>query len=490
MRQKKMPELHRINFAVLIAYSILTVILLIAYTLEFLKGSRTLTYTMVFAALDIVPYLAYVAIYRRDRTSKILKYIFSIGFSILYAFVLLTAAVPTTFVYIFMVYVIIIPYGDIRLCYITGGIANAANIISVVIGFMNGTLTTADLAMVEIQIIAIAIGGIFVGFATNVIGKVNSQKMDELNEEKNKTEEMLINTLDISKAISCDIESVTERMERLRRSVSATRDSMEDVTEGANETAESLQLQLGQTEEITEQIERARAVTDAITSDVNQTEDTITEGKNNLEHLLESVNQSESVSEIVAVKMNELIDNTEKMNEIVEMINSITKKTSLLSLNASIEAARAGEAGKGFAVVAEEISTLANQTSEATINITSLISAIKTSIEEVFISTNQMMENSKGQNQAVQVMAQSFEEIEHCVSRIEQVGTNLETVVTELVKANESMVSNINTVSGVTEEVSARASETLSASENDAFVVEEVTEAIVNINEQAKRLHG
>ena len=489
MKQKRMPELHRMNAAVLVDYSILTAILLLAYIIEYVKGSRTLGYTLFFAVLDIVPYLLYVIVYNKKKTSIQLKYIFSIGFSILYAFVLLTAAVPTTFVYIFMVYLCIIPYGDIRLCYITGGIAMLANIVSVVIGFSNGSLTTEDLAMVEIQLIAILLGAIFVGLATTVIGRVNKQKMDELNEEKDKTEEMLTNTLDISKTISNDIESVSVRMEILKQSVSATRDSMNDVTEGANETAESMQEQLGQTTEVMHYIGKARKVTDAITSDVNHTEDTIEKSKKNLSHLLKSVNESENVSEMVAVRMNELVESTKKMNEIVEMINSITKQTSLLSLNASIEAARAGDAGRGFAVVAEEISTLANQTSQATVNITSLINGIKNSIEEVSVSTSQMMENSKGQNQAVQVMAQSFEEIEQCVNSIERVGADLENVVTELIRTNENMVSNINTVSAVTEEVSARASETLSASENDSLVVGEVTEMVMNINEQAKKLN-
>lgn len=490
MTQKRIPEMQRINKAVLIEYAILTVILLLAYILEFIKGSRTIGYTLLFAGIDLIPFIAYVILFNKNKCSSCLKYILSMGFSILYAFVLLTAAVPVTFVYIFMIYIVIIPYGDIKLCYITGGISVAANIISTVIGYGNGSLTVADLAMVEIQLISVALGAIFVGFATNVIGKVNSQKLDEINEEKEKTEVLLTNTLEVSKEISTDIEAVTERMEQLRQSVSITRDSMEDVTVGTNETAESLQQQLAQTEEIMEQIDSAKEVTETINNNVNQTEYTISNGKDNVNLLLDSVNQSEKVGDSVAEKMNELMDNTKKMNSIVEMINSITRQTSLLSLNASIEAARAGEAGKGFAVVAGEISSLANQTSEATINITKLINGISHSIEEVFYSTNQMMENNKNQNQAVETMAKNFEEIEVCVSNINEVSSHLDLVVTELVRSNERIVTGINQISAVTQEVSACANETLSDSEKNSKVVEEITNVVIDINKQAKRLNG
>ena len=489
MKNKRLSEMHRINKAVLIQYAILTVILFAAYVLEFVKGSRTLPYTLIFMFFNLVPFFNFFASYKRNPESKNLKYILSIGFSLLYAFVLITAAVPTTFVYIFMIFVTIIPYGDMKLCYITGGIALAANIGSVVYGFITGSLTSADLAMVEIQVISIGIGALFVGLATNVIGKVNAQKMDEIHEEKDKTEHLLNNTLDISQGITNDIEAVTSRMETLMNAMNTTGDSMKDVTAGANETASSLQQQLSQTEEIVEQIDSAKEVTATIANNVAQTEQTISLGKENIEHLLDSVNQSEAVGATVAEKMNELMENTKKMNSIVEMINSITSQTSLLSLNASIEAARAGEAGRGFAVVAGEIQSLAGQTSEATVNITKLINDINSSIQEVFNSTNQMMENNKAQNEAVETMATTFEDIEQCVSNIEEVSTNLENVVTELVHSNETIVNGINMISSVTQEVSARASETLEDTEKNTVVVEEVTNVIFSIFEKAKQLN-
>ena len=489
MNFKKRPEMERLNNVVLYEYGALTIILLAAYLLEFFKGSRTLEYTIIFSLIDVVPFIAFLIIYKKNAESLVLKYILSIGFSILYAFVLITAAVPTTFVYIFMVYVMIIPYGDVKLCMITGGISLIANLVSVTLGFMNGSLTTADLAMIEIQIISVLIGAIFGWLSTRVIGRVNVQKICEMNEEKDKIEHLLNNTLNISKGISEDIEAVTDRMTVLRNSVTSTRDSMQDVTSGANVTAENMQQQLLQTEEIMEQIDSAKEVVQTITDNVVTTEESITIGKRNINQLLDCVNASEKDGSIVADNMNELMNNTAQMNSIVEMINNITRQTSLLSLNASIEAARAGEAGRGFAVVAEEIQTLAGQTSEATVNITTLIYNISKSIDEVFKSTNQMMENNKVQNQAVETMAVNFEKIEDCVSNIQDVSTALEKVVTELVHSNESIVSGINETSSVSEEMSARANETLEDSERNSTVVEEISETIFAINEKAKRLN-
>jgi methyl-accepting chemotaxis protein len=65
------------------------------------------------------------------------------------------------------------------------------------------------------------------------------------------------------------------------------------------------------------------------------------------------------------------------IGSIVGLISKIAAQTNLLALNATIEAARAGEAGKGFAVVASEVKVLANQTSQATKDISSQVAAIQ-----------------------------------------------------------------------------------------------------------------
>ncbi len=71
--------------------------------------------------------------------------------------------------------------------------------------------------------------------------------------------------------------------------------------------------------------------------------------------------------------MDEIVKSSNDMMNIIGIITDISEQTNLLSLNASIEAARAGEHGRGFAVVAEEISKLADQTSQSTKDIGNLI---------------------------------------------------------------------------------------------------------------------
>ncbi len=130
----------------------------------------------------------------------------------------------------------------------------------------------------------------------------------------------------------------------------------------------------------------------------------------------------------INASMGRLMDSSGDMIKIIEIINDISDRINLLSLNASIEAARAGDAGRGFAVVAEEISKLADQTASSTKNIDSLIRVnsdeITREIENINATTRILTEIIEGVSEMKSEVAQMQQSTREQLSIAEKVRNN------------------------------------------------------------------
>ena len=478
----------RANRFTVTGYTIYNAVLLACYLVEVIKGSRTGGYFAIFAALSILPLAAIWIVYKRNPASENLKRILIYSYAVFYTFTIFTTVSPVAFVYGALVSLFVIVYGEKRLSFGAAGGIFLLNLIHVIYMAANGMITSQDLPDVEIRIGFTLLFALFMVMATNVIISNNEAKMKAITQEKESVSAMLEQILEISENMIGDILTVSEKMTTLEDSVTKTKASMEEVTNGTNDTADSVQSQLLKTEEIQQVIERVEHVSDTIESDMDEASEEVAQGKNKIDELISQVETSDEASKKVATELDKLTAYASQMQGIVDIIGNITDQTSLLSLNASIEAARVGEAGKGFAVVASEISALADQTQEATVNIAELIGNISEELTEVVNVVSYLIDNNKLQSIAATETASSFETIASRTQDIHRLTEELTGLVSSLAQSNEAIVDSIQTISAATEEVTAHSSVTLESSEENSSIVVEVGDIVGELQALAERL--
>lgn len=472
--KEKDYELARENTVAMNCHFLVCGIISIAYFVEFLKGDGTLLYVLATIILAMGPVVGEIICYKKQHDTKMIKHFVGIGYAILYTFVMFTTNNHFTFVYVIPMLIAITVYNDFKYSLpIEVGVV-IVNVIQLALFFKRGIYTKADMASVEIQFFVIVlICGIQL-YVSIVAEKLNQKKLAELKAEHEKTEELLTRIMDTSDKMTQQITESAQKTASLGESMQAMKESMEEVNSGSNDTAEAVQSQLNQTEEIQAMVEQVEKGTENIIDSMNQNKEAIAQGNANVGILVKQAEETVESGKKVTEELSQLDTYMSQMNSILDIINSITSQTSLLALNASIEAARAGETGRGFAVVASEISQMAQQTKDSTVQISQLIENVSNAIQMVVEVSGSMISMIESQNETTEKTAESFTVIEKNSDNVYGQSNELAAYVTKLADANKKIVDSISTISAISEEVAAHASDTLSATESNNVIVEEL----------------
>lgn len=482
-------ERDEVNKVAILCHMVIVLVLLLAYLLEVFKGSRTILYYIIFAALAIAPVVIECIMYKSDSSNRKIQHVMGLGYSVFYIFVIFTTVDLTAFTYAIPMYIVIILFSDVKYCIAISAGGFIANLVFTIYRALSVGIPSEQMATYEIRNFLMLLVGIFLCLATNTMSKINKMKLDNINQEKDNVSRLLNHVMSVSGEMSSGISDVTVRMEELGHAVLETRNAMQEVSSGANETADAIQNQIGQTEEIQKHVEKVKNVSSSICESMLQAKNDVMSGKNSLDTLLSQVESSEHAGKEVVTDISELEEYMKNMQSIIEIITSVARQTSLLALNASIEAARAGEAGKGFAVVATEISDLANQTQGATVNITEVIHNVSEKLAIAVNAVELLMNNNAKQNEMAATVSDSFEKITRSTQSADEQSQMLEEVVGNLESANTVIIESVQTISAVIEEVSAHSNETYDISDKNTDIVNQVTGLVENLNRQAQNLN-
>lgn len=135
---------------------------------------------------------------------------------------------------------------------------------------------------------------------------------------------------------------------------------------------------------------------DSAASATNELTHAIEEINNQLVRTNSTVEDAVARAAMAAQDGTALVEATERIGDVVHLIQDIATQTNLLALNATIEAARAGAAGRGFSIVAGEVKQLSHKTALATHEIVGQVSAVQTTTKNVVDAVNSMAGAMRG----------------------------------------------------------------------------------------------
>ncbi|MBE0466589.1 MAG: methyl-accepting chemotaxis protein [Candidatus Desulforudis sp.] len=269
-------------------------------------------------------------------------------------------------------------------------------------------------------------------------------------------------------------ENLKNLVDRVQENSYQLAEHSQELSAASEEVSAAVQNVTATSNELAASTEQATAHTEQAAEAAKATDNASEAGNQAVQQAIGKITAIQNTVNSSAKSVENLHQQSEKIGQIIQVINDIADQTNLLALNAAIEAARAGEHGRGFAVVADEVRKLAEKSSGATKEIETIIRAIQ-----------------KDTVKAVETMQTGASEVDEGVEIIKRAGKALENIrenagrstdlVAEITQLSEQNSQGVQNLAASAEQVSSTIQEMASNANNLARMADELEELVKSL---------
>lgn len=330
------------------------------------------------------------------------------------------------------------------------------------------------------------------GDLTQKLETKNQDELGRLMENINKTFESLSkiigNVIVKSKDLDIFSESLSASVQEIGASSQEVSMATQNVAKGAYDQSQDLSEIMNMMDNFSKSLDKIYNSLNDIKYNSDLTQKLSQDGSNKLNELNISIQDTKESFEEMSNNINTLNFNIKKIEEITELINSISDQTNLLSLNASIEAAKAGQAGRGFAVVAQEIGKLAEQSKCSTKSIVNIVKQILMNMSNVDITSSKMKEKLISQIETVSHTTKSFNGILDSVFNTTPKINIAHSDIDSMLKDKDIIINKMQSISVISEETTASSEEVSASAEEMNASTEEISKTIQELRNVSNEL--
>jgi len=253
----------------------------------------------------------------------------------------------------------------------------------------------------------------------------------------------------------------------LQKAAAGLRQTAEQVASAAVEISSSSQTMAQGVSQQAASITETSASSEEITTMTRRTADHSHEATELMDQTNRVVADANRTLEMMQASMRDINNSSDKIGEIIKVIDGIAFQTNILALNAAVEAARAGDAGMGFAVVADEVRNLAQRSAQAAKDTAGLIEEsiakssegrtkldqLATAIRDITVKADRVKALITDVHVGSEEQARGVEQIARAMTQMEQVTQSSAASAEQAASAGESMSAQAMNMRHVVEEL-------------------------------------